>query len=86
MKAEILLKEKLDNKGLSLRLLSRVSGVAYATVYSIFTGKKPVSDAYAGSIRKIAYALDMSMDTFYQEMEKANMVNQAHLLMEYQLC
>ena len=53
---------------MSLRLLSRVSGVAYATVYNLFTGKKSICDASAGTVRKLSAALDMSMDEFYDAM------------------
>lgn len=60
---------RLRERGMSLRLLSRVSGVAYATVYNLFTGKKSICDASAGTVRKLSAALDMSMDDLYDEMQ-----------------
>ena len=60
---------RLRERGMSLRLLSRVSGVAYATVYNLFTGKKSICDASAGTVRKLSTALDMSMDNLYDEMQ-----------------
>ena len=55
---------------MTLRLLSRVSGVAYATVYNLLTGKKSVCDASAETVRKLSAALDMTMDEFYDELLK----------------
>ena len=50
---------------LNLHLLSERSGVAYSTVYNLFTGKKDVSDATSESLYKIARFLGMSMDELY---------------------
>jgi len=62
---QIKLQSRLTDRGLSLRLLSRMSGVAYATVYNLLTGKKSVRDASAETVRKLSTALDMTMDEFY---------------------
>ena len=53
---------------MTIRLLSRLTGVAYSTVYNLFTGRKSVCDATAVTVRKLSSALDMSMDEFYDAM------------------
>lgn len=68
MKEILRLKKKLKERGLTLRLLSRKSGVAYATVYGLFTGTRSAATARAESIKKLADALDMSMDELYEEL------------------
>ena len=64
----ILLRKQLQDRGLTLRLLSRLSGTAYSTVYNLFTGKKSVCDASAETVRKLSAAMGMSMDEFYDAM------------------
>ena len=68
MNKKLHLEEQLNERGLNLRLLSRKSGVAYATVYNLFTGQKDVATARVDSLKKLADALDMSMDELYDEL------------------
>ena len=72
----ILLKKQLQDRGLTLRLLSRVSGTAYSTVYNLFTGKKSIRDASAETVRKLSTVLEMNMDDFYDAM--LNTDNEEH--------
>ena len=65
MKSDIYLSSKLNSLGLSLNLLSRKSGVAYSTVYNVFTGRKSVADMSSGCLKRLADALDMSMGDLY---------------------
>ncbi|WP_026529128.1 helix-turn-helix domain-containing protein [Butyrivibrio sp. VCD2006] len=87
MNTDIILKEKLNRKGLNLHTLSERSGVAYSTVYNLFTGKKKIEDAKSESLYKIARCLDMSMgDLYYQfvirEMDKAKVMPDFMLMWE----
>ena len=67
MNMDIFLKEKLKANGLNLHTLSERSGVAYSTVYNLFTGKKRIEDAKTESLYKIARCLGCSMgDLYYQ--------------------
>ena len=52
---------------LNLHTLSEGSGVAYSTVYNLFTGKKSITDAKTESLYRIAKALDMTMDELYEQ-------------------
>ena len=67
-RTNVYLQDKLQNRGLTLRLLSRSTGVAYSTVYNLFTGKKSIRDATAETVRKLSCSLDMSMDAFFDAM------------------
>ena len=60
-------KEKLDRNGLNLHTLSERSGVAYSTIYNLFTGKKRIEDAKSESLYKIARILGMSIDDLYEQ-------------------
>ncbi len=59
--------EKLSRLNLNLHALSEGSGVAYSTVYNLFTGKKSITDAKTESLYRIAKALDMTMDELYEQ-------------------
>ena len=61
------LSEKLNRMGLNLHTLSERSGVAYSTIYNLFTGKNSISDAKTDSLYRIAKALNMSMDELYSQ-------------------
>ena len=65
MKKDILLYSRLMKYNLNLHSLSERSGVAYSTVYNLFTGRKDVSDATSESICRIARYLDLTMDELY---------------------
>ena len=65
MNKDIKLYNRLMTYSLNLHLLSERSGVAYSTVYNLFTGKKNVSDATSESLYKIARFLGMTMDELY---------------------
>ena len=67
---DILLQDELKARGLTLRLVSRASGVAYSTVYNLFTGTKSVRDANAETVKKLSLALDMSMDELYAALDE----------------
>ena len=62
MRTDYYLNEKLNTLNMNLHTLSEVSGVAYSTIYNIFTGKKSISDAKTDSLYKIARVLGVSMD------------------------
>lgn len=70
MNTNIKMYNRLKAYSLNLHLLSEKSGVAYSTVYNLFTGKKNVSDAASESLYKIAGFLGMSMDELYLELNK----------------
>ena len=70
-RTDIYLKTRMQKRGLTIRLLSRLTGVAYSTVYNLFTGNKSVRDASAETVRKLSSALDMSMDEFYDALSSA---------------
>ena len=67
MNKNTLFSEKLNRMDLNLHTLSERSGVAYSTVYNLFTGKKSISDAKTDSLYRIAKALNMSMDELYSQ-------------------
>ena len=67
MNKKTYLSEKLKRLDLNLHTLSERSGVAYSTVYNLFTGKKSIFDAKTDSLYRIAKALNMSMDELYSQ-------------------
>ena len=54
---------------LNLHLLSKRSGVAYSTVYNLFTGRKDIGDATSDSLYRIARFLGMTMDELYHSLK-----------------
>ena len=68
MNTDIFLSEKLNSCHLNLHTLSERSGVAYSTVYNLFTGKKSVAAAKTDSLYRIARVLGISMDEVYREL------------------
>lgn len=75
MNTDIKLFERLKAYSLNLHLLSEGSGVAYSTVYNLFTGKKDIADAKSESLYKIAGYLGMSMDQLYQALSTDTTTN-----------
>lgn len=75
MNTDIKLFERLKAYSLNLHLLSEGSGVAYSTVYNLFTGKKDIADAKSESLYKIAGYLGMSMDQLYQALSTDTTMN-----------
>ena len=69
MNNNILLYERLKAYQLNLHTLSERSGVAYSTVYNLFTGKKNISDATAESLYKISRFVGLSMDELYRSLD-----------------
>ena len=53
-------------------MLSERSGVAYSTVYNLFSGKKDVSDATTESLCRIARYLDMTIDELYHGLKSGS--------------
>lgn len=72
MNNNIKLYERLNAYNLNLHTLSERSGVAYSTVYNLFTGKKNISDATAESLYKISRFVGLSMDELYQSLDTKN--------------
>lgn len=68
MNRDTILSEKLNSHNLNLHTLSERSGVAYSTVYNLFTGKKSVSDAKVESLYRIARILGLSMDELFNQL------------------
>jgi len=71
MNKNTLLYDRLKAYSLNLHTLSERSGVAYSTVYNIFTGKKDISDATGETLYKLARFTGMSMDELYRTLEYA---------------
>ncbi len=69
MNKNILMYERLKEYALNLHTLSERSGVAYSTVYNLFTGKKAISDATSDTLYKLARFTGMSMDELYQALD-----------------
>lgn len=69
MTNNILMYERLKSYALNLHTLSERSGVAYSTVYNLFTGKKNISDATSETLYKLARFTGMSMDELYRTLE-----------------
>ena len=72
MNKNIKLYNRLEAYSLNLHLLSERSGVAYSTVYNLFTGKKDISDATGESLYKISRFLGMTMDDLYRSLNEAD--------------
>lgn len=72
MNKNIKLYDRLETYSLNLHLLSERSGVAYSTVYNLFTGKKDISCATGESLYKIARFLGMSMDELYRSLSTSD--------------
>ena len=66
MNKKTILSNKLNNLNLNLHTLSERSGVAYSTVYNIFTGKKSISDARSDTVYRISRVLGVTMDELYR--------------------
>ncbi len=75
MNTDIKLFERIKAYSLNLHLLSEGSGVAYSTVYNLFTGKKDIADAKSESLYKIASYLGLSMDQLYQALSTDTTTN-----------
>lgn len=58
----MIIKELLKEKNMSVYRLARESGLAYATVNDICSGKAQMEKCSAETIYKIARALDVSME------------------------
>lgn len=69
MNNDHLLYERLKAYALNLHTLSERSGVAYSTVYNLFTGKKNICDATSETLYKLARFTGMSMDELYRALE-----------------
>lgn len=69
MNNNIRLYDRLKAYQLNLHTLSERSGVAYSTVYNLFTGKKNISDATAESLYKLSRFVGLSMDELYRSLE-----------------
>ena len=72
MNKNVKLYNRLEAYSLNLHLLSERSGVAYSTVYNLFTGKKDISDATGESLYKISRFLGMTMDDLYRSLNEAD--------------
>ncbi len=70
MNKDIKLFNRLNAYCLNLHLLSERSGVAYSTVYNLFTGKKDIADATSESLYKLARSLGMTMDELFRELKE----------------
>lgn len=70
MNKDIKLFNRLNAYNLNLHLLSERSGVAYSTVYNLFTGKKDISSATSESLYKLARFLGMTMDELYRALSE----------------
>jgi transcriptional regulator with XRE-family HTH domain len=68
MNKDTLLCEELNNRNLNLHTLSEKSGIAYSTIYNLFTGKRKVSDAKAENLYRIARVLGLSMDVLFSKL------------------
>ncbi len=66
----IYLENLLKQKSFSLHMLSKASGVAYGTVYNLFTGRKPVENIRASCLKRLADCLELSMDEFYDALKQ----------------
>ncbi|MBO5069869.1 MAG: helix-turn-helix transcriptional regulator [Roseburia sp.] len=60
-----MLKEFLNQKKISIYKLSQTSGVPYSTLNDIVNGKIDISNCKAGSLKRIADSLEISMDELY---------------------
>ncbi len=67
MNKETILSEKLNSQHLNLHTLSERSGVAYSTIYNLFTEKKNIGDAKVESLYRISRVLGMNMDELYKQ-------------------
>ena len=65
MNKNIKLIDELNKQGMNLHTLSERSGVAYSTVYNLFTGKKDINDAHIDSLYRISRYLGLTMDEFF---------------------
>ncbi len=72
MNNNIKLYERLKTYHLNLHTLSERSGVAYSTVYNLFTGKKNINDATAESLYKMSRFIGLSMDELYHSLYADN--------------
>ena len=56
------IKEKLKEKNMTIYRLAKASGLPYATVNDICSGKAKLEKCSAETIYRIAHALDVSME------------------------
>lgn len=57
----------LQNQNISLYALAKKSGVAYSTVNYIVNGKTPIDKCSVQTFKRIADALDLSMNELYEK-------------------
>ncbi len=83
MNKDVLLSEKINSCHLNLHTLSERSGVAYSTIYNLFTGRKSIVDAKTESLYRIARVLGVSMDDLFRALafDKSDKVIPDFLLM-----
>ena len=69
----IYLENLLKQKGFSLHMLSKASGVAYGTVYNLFTGRQTVENIRASCLKRLADCLELTMDELYDAIKRESM-------------
>lgn len=61
-----MLQAYLQENGMSIYRLSKISGCAYSTLNDLVNGKVSVDNISAGLLKQLANALNISMDETYQ--------------------
>ena len=75
MNKDFKLYNRLNAYNLNLHLLSDRSGVAYSTIYNLFTGKKDITSATSESLYKISRFMGMTMDDLYHSLANTEFSN-----------
>ena len=60
-----MLRDYLNEKGISIYSLARDSGISYSTLNDLVNGKVEIGNCRISLLRRLAYALDMSLDDTY---------------------
>lgn len=63
----MVINELLNNKNMSRYKLSKISGVPQTTITDICSGKTSMEKCSAGTLYKIAKALDVSMENLLEK-------------------
>ena len=62
-----MIKDLMQKRGMNTRQLSQVTGIAYSYIYKLVNGQSDLKKCGIGTAKKIADALQMSLDDFYEE-------------------
>ena len=62
--------EILDNRGLSISDLQRMTKMSYSSIYRFVTSPVITDDTKAGTLRRVAQALEVKVSELFEEVDQ----------------